>query len=130
MTLYPVKSFYKSLKYDYLLLFIYLFSNIHVKENRNLDKTVILLITDSIISTRKTISASSTSKNWQPSNAVDGVIRTNDPNVCLCCAATQAGTDPWLKLDLGDTFFITFIKLYGRTDRTPSPRKFIIKISV
>ena len=84
------------------------------------------MITDSVISTRKAIEASSTYNNCQPSNAVDGLIRTNDPDVCLC-AATQAETDPWFKLDLGDRFFITLIKLYGRTDGNTTGRKLIRK---
>ena len=88
-----------------------------------------MLLSDSIISTRKAIKASSTYNNWQPSNAVDGWIRTNDPDVCLCCAASQAETDPWLKLDLGDTYFITLIQLYGRTDGTPSGRKLILSFT-
>ena len=94
----------------------------------NLNTNRALLLSDSVISTRKAIEASSTYNNWKPTNAVDGLIRTNDPDVCLCCAATQPETNPWLKLDLGDTFFITLIQLYGRTDSTPTGRKFFIYI--
>ena len=68
-----------------------------------------------ILSRNKEVKSSSTfASKWVPSRVVDVDLRT-DADDCNCCSATLNQLEPWFELDIGKSYKIHQIDVYGRT---------------